>query len=224
MTDRSHRPARYVSPLARIDRITAELFSDQANYEFMLSKLEEIAKSVIADEGIALSTVCVQAVTDDLEPPTERAGKAMSAFIAARLLREWELDAAEQGQESAERFYHVVHNAITACAAATLVSPMVSDLEAVSANITDARKKGGRTTPHATKRERELIKTALLILWRKGARYPTEKAWAREVVKMHPELSHPNDDLRSFSKRVGEAGRNVFEEDWLIWAHNAPTA
>ena len=224
MIDPNRKPVRNVSPLAQVDRITAELSSDKANYDFMLSRLEEIAESVIADEGIALSTVCIQTLTEELEPPTERARKAMSAFISARLLRGWEAEAIEDSQDSAERFYHVAHNAIMACMAATLVSPLISDLEATSASITEGRRKGGLTTPYSVQREHELIKTALLIIWRQGARYRMAKAWARDVVKMHPELTHPNDDLKSFSKRVGDAGREVFEEDWLIWAHNGPTA
>lgn len=224
MTDPNPRPARYASPLVLIDKATAELSSDQESYEFVLGKIEEIATDVLEDEGIELGAVCIQAMTDESDPPTERASKAISAIISVRLLREWEFEAVEQGHDTAEKFYHVAHNAIMACTAATLVSPMVSSLETVADNLSKAQKKGGQTTPKAAQREHELIKIALLIIWRKGARYTTNKHWAREVVKMHPELRHPNDALKSFSTKVRIAGTAVFGDDWLIWAHNGPTA
>lgn len=208
---------RRPSPNVHMDRIIAELSSDQDSYEYQLNELEVAAKQVIAEQGIPLGTVSVQTLTDETRTFTDRGFKAMSALISIRLVREWERDAVEAGPASAKTFYHIVHNTMIASMAAALVSPMVSNFEAEEIKTSKRQKKGGEAKQKPFKIKTETIRTELKRLWSDGARFPILITWSRAVVSARPELTPSTDKAwDGLNRRISKLGNETFGEDWPI--------
>lgn len=209
--------ARRTNPNVHIDRIIAELSSDQDSYEYQLNELEEVAKKVIAEQGIPLGSVSVQTLTDETKTFTDRGFKAMSALISIRLLREWERDAVEAGPASAKTFYHIAHNTMIASMAAALVSPMVSDFEAEEIKTSKRQKKGGEARQRPFKIKTEIIRTELMRLWSDGARFSMLITWSNAVVLARPELTPSTDKAwAGLNRRISKLGKETFGEEWPI--------
>lgn len=210
-------PERRTNPNVHMDRIIAELSSDQDSYEYQLKELEEVAKQVIAEQGIPLSSASVQTLTDETRTFTDRGYKAMSALISIRLVREWERDAVEAGPASAKTFYHIAHNTMIASMAAALVSPMVSDFEAEEIKTSKRQKKGGETKQKPFKIKTEVIRTELIRLWSGGARFTARITWSEAVVSARPELTPATDKgWDRLNRKVSEIGHRTFGDDWPI--------
>lgn len=208
---------KHPNPNVLVDRIIAELSSDQESYEYHLSELEKVSKLVLAEQGIPLWEVSVQTLIDDNRAFTERGIKAMNALISIRLIREWERDANEAGTDTAKRFYHVARHAMIASTASALISPMVSDFEAEKIKTEQRRIKGGEAKHQEFRLKEEIIQAELSRLWSEGERFSRLIMWSNAVVSARPELTPPDENgWRNLNRRISKIGKEAFGSEWPI--------
>lgn len=199
------------------DRLFLMTMSNKEPCRELLTDLQVVTERVLGEECITPDmATCRVALSDDVEL-SDRATKALHAYISIRQIRERERDALRDGPEMAERFYYLVHHAMRATLAATLVSPLISDYEEGERKLAVSRSKGGHSKNRHFREIDERVEAALCMAWARGARYPHRIAWANAIVQIDPSLAPPpTETYEPLSRQVSKIGRDLFKGRWPV--------
>lgn len=204
-------------PVISPSSLEIEAFSEKEDYLELLNQFEIVALSALSEPGVS------DHLRLDVEPPPEfqnlkgRAIKAVHALSSVRALRKWQAEAELGGDTNAERFYHIAHRAFIAAMTAAMIAPMVSQLEATEAYISEGRSKGRETRNRRLALRDRAIILALYALWKEGARHGSLDAWSDAIAKANPELApSKNQTFARLNLKVSEFGNVLFGDDWPI--------